>query len=444
MRRESSSMEGPAQIEGQTKIAVAPAAAASVPVTPGSAPTPRAGRALLLVSLSLLSMISPFATDMYLPSFPRIADDLSTAPSGVQLTLTTFLVGVALGQLFFGPLSDRRGRKRPLVAGSLVCVVASFVAVYAPTIEVLLTARFFQGLGGAAGIVIARAIVADLFRGAEAASIFSVLAVLGGLAPIVAPVAGGLLAGPVGWRGVLGVLAGLTVVMSLVAVFVIRETAPARRGNAASPAAAPSSLTAGAARTPHLGTVLRRPGFTAYALVKTFSFAVLMGYISASPFIYQDYVGVGELAGAALFALNSLAMIGANAVNARLVRTRGPAFMLRVGLVLLTTAVVALSLVVFLGAPPQALVPVFVLLVGSMGLIFGNSIGLAISHARDAAGTGSAVIGFGQFVAGAAVAPLVGLGERATPVPMTVLLVAATAATWVCAAVAKRAGAPHD
>jgi DHA1 family bicyclomycin/chloramphenicol resistance-like MFS transporter len=180
--------------------------------------------------------------------------------------------------------------------------------------------------------------------------------------------------------------------------------------------------------------VLRRPGFTAYALVKTFSFAVLMGYISASPFIYQDYVGVGELAGAALFALNSLAMIGANAVNARLVRTRGPAFMLQVGLVLLTTAVVALSLVVFLAAPPQALVPVFVLLVGSMGLIFGNSIGLAISHARDAAGS----------VAGAAVAPLVGLGERATPVPMTVLLIAATGATWVCAAVARRAAAPHD
>ncbi|MFM6850736.1 MAG: multidrug effflux MFS transporter [Terrabacter sp.] len=409
-------------------------------------PSPRGrARSVLLASLALLSMISPFATDMYLPSFPRIADDLSTGPSGVQLTLTTFLVGVALGQLFFGPLSDRCGRKRPLVAGSLLCVVASFVAVYAPTIEVLLAARFFQGLGGAAGIVIARAIVADLFLGAEAASIFSVLAVLGGLAPIVAPVAGGLLAGPVGWRGVLGVLAALTVTMSLVAVLVIRESAPVRtRGTTSPPAPRPSSPPA---RTPHLGTVLRRPGFTAYALVKTFSFAVLMGYIAASPFIYQDYIGVGELAGAALFGLNSLGMIAANAVNARFVRSRGPARMLQTGLVLLTTAVAALSLVVLLPAPPWALVPVFVVLVGSMGFIFGNSIGLAISHARDAAGSGSAVIGFGQFVAGAAVAPLVGLGglgERATPVPMTLLLVAATGATWVCAVIGKRASVPGD
>ncbi len=409
-------------------------------------PPVRSGdRAVLLGSLALLSMISPFATDMYLPSFPRMADDLSTGHSGVQLTLTTFLVGVALGQLFFGPLSDRRGRKGPLVAGSLLCVIASFVAVYAPTIEVLLAARFFQGLGGAAGIVIARAIVADLFHGAEAASIFSVLAVLGGLAPIAAPVAGGLLAGPVGWRGVLGVLAALTVAMSLVAVFVIRESAPARTRGATSPSAPhPSSPPPPAARSPHLGTVLRRPGFTAYALVKTFSFAVLMGYIAASPFIYQDYVGVGELAGAALFGLNSLAMIAANALNARFVRRRGPARMLRAGLVVLTTAVVALSLVVFLPAPPWALVPVLMLLVGSMGLIFGNSIGLAISHARDAAGSGSAVIGFGQFVAGAAVAPLVGLGDRATPVPMTLLIVAATGASWVCAVIGRRAGVPGD
>ncbi|GAA2741505.1 multidrug effflux MFS transporter [Terrabacter aerolatus] len=407
-------------------------------------PVPGGARAVLLASLALLSMISPFATDMYLPSFPRIAHDLSTSPSGVQLTLTTFLVGVAFGQLFFGPLSDRRGRKRPLVAGSLVCVGASLIAVYAPTIEVLLGARFFQGLGGAAGIVIARAIVADLFRGAEAASIFSVLAVLGGLGPIVAPVAGGLLAGPIGWRGVLGVLAVLTVVMSLVAVFIIRETAPIRRPGPDLLAASPGEQPAPTARPTHLWTVLRRPGFTAYALVKTFSFAALMGYISASSFIYQDYLGFGALTGSALFALNSLAMIGANAVNARLVRSRGPVKMLHAGLVLLTSAVVTLSLVVGLAGPPRALVPVLTLLVGSMGLIFGNSIGLAISNARDAAGSGSAIIGFGQFVAGATVAPLVGLGGRANPIPMTVLLAAATGATWVCAAVAKRASGPHE
>jgi DHA1 family bicyclomycin/chloramphenicol resistance-like MFS transporter len=385
--------------------------------------------------LALLSTISPFATDMYLPSFPKISLALSTTPSGVQLTLTTFLIGVALGQLTFGPLSDRYGRKPPLVVGTTLCVAASVLAVFAPTIEVLLSARFFQGIGGAAGIVIARAIVADVFRGAEAAGIFSLLAVLGGLAPLTAPILGGLLAGPIGWRGVLAVLASLTVAMSLVAVFVIRETAPRRRTDARSHAV-PS------ARSPHLGTILRRPGFTAYALVKTFGFMALMGYIAASPFIFQDYIGVNELGGAALFALNSSALIVANALNARLVGKHGPARMMRVGLVLLTTAAVALALVVLLGAPPWALVPTFVLLVGSMGLIFGNSIALAISHARDAAGSASAFIGFAQFVAGAAVAPLVGVAGRASPVPMTVVVLTATAATWACAVVGSRAKLP--
>ena len=229
-------------------------------------------------------------------------------------------------------------------------------------------------------------------------------------------------------------LAGLTVAMSLVATFVIRETGPGRGGGARSQAAS-------SARAPHLGTILLRPGFTAYALVKTFGFMALMGYIAASPFIFQEYIGADELGGAALFALNSLALIVANALNARLVRRHGPARMMRVGLLLLTTAAVALALVVFLGAPPWALIPTFVLLVGSMGLIFGNSIALAISHARDAAGSASAFIGFAQFVAGAAVAPLVGVAGRISPVPLTVVVVVATVGAWACALVGARAPA---
>lgn len=418
-----------------TETRTAGAAQADSPeASPPEAPTGGA-RLVLLMALALLSTISPFATDMYLPSFPKIAEALSTTPSGVQLTLTTFLIGVALGQLAFGPLSDRHGRKPPLVVGTILCVTASVLAVFAPTIEVLLSARLFQGIGGAAGIVIARAIVADVFQGAEAARIFSLLAVLGGLAPLTAPILGGLLAGPIGWRGVLAVLAALTVAMSLVAIFVIRETAPRRRRDARSPAV-PSP------RSPHLGAILRRPGFTAYALVKTFGFMALMGYIAASPFIFQDYIGVSELGGAALFGLNSLALIVANALNAKLVKRHGPARMMRAGLGLLTTAAIALALVVFLEAPAWALVPTFVLLVGSMGLIFGNSIALAIGHARDAAGSASAFIGFAQFVAGAAVAPLVGVAGEASPVPMTVVVLSATAATWACAVVGARAKQP--
>lgn len=379
-----------------------------------------------LVGLALLATISPFATDMYLPAFPEITTALGTSVSAVQLTLTTFLVGVAFGQLVFGPLSDRFGRKKPLLVGTTICVGASLLAALAPSVEVLLAARFIQGLTGAAGIVIARAIVADVYHGAAAARAYSLLAVMGGVAPIAAPVVGGVLAGPVGWRGILLVLCGLTVAMLLVAVLVIHETQPRGRGHA------PSTP------KPSVLVLLRRPGFTSHALIKMFCFMALMGYISASPFVFQELLRADALGSGLLFAANSVAMIVANSINVRLVRRVGVQRMLRVGLSLLSVAAILLMLLSVTAAQAGWLMVPLVLLVGSMGLIFGNTIALAIGHARDAAGTGSAFIGFSQFVGGAAVAPLVGLGGQSTATPLAVVVVAATAAAWVCYLVARR------
>jgi DHA1 family bicyclomycin/chloramphenicol resistance-like MFS transporter len=391
---------------------------------------------LLLGALGLLSMIAPFATDMYLPAFPELASDLAVTPSIVQLTLTVFLVGLAFGQLIFGPLSDRLGRKPPLIAGALVCTVASAAAALAPTAELLLGARFVQGLSGAAGVVIARAVVSDVFHGPRAAGVYSLLGVIVGIAPVVAPLVGGLLAQPLGWRGLLWVLAALTGAM-LVAAIALPETAP--RGRHPEPSSRSSAQGPPFAATPRprARAVLLRKGFLGHAFIVMFAFMALMAYISASPFVFQELMGLDERGSGLLFALNSVALITSSTVNARIVPHRGPRRMLRLGLSILTLAVATLAVLVLFGAPARTLgIPLFVL-VGSMGLVFGNAVALAIEHARSVAGTASAVIGFGQFVGGAAVAPVVGLRPDAVATLLVVVTGAAATLAWTAYASAR-------
>ncbi len=178
----------------------------------------------LLLVLGLLSAVAPFATDLYLPAFPRMTTELSASATTVQLTLTAFLVGVTAGQLVFGPLSDRFGRVPPLLAGAALCVLASAAAVLAPNVAVLVVARLLQGLGGAAGMVIGRAVISDLATGKPAARAFSLMMIVGGVAPVVAPLLGGLLTGPIGWRGLLTIVLGLSVLMLVAVLAVVRET----------------------------------------------------------------------------------------------------------------------------------------------------------------------------------------------------------------------------
>lgn len=408
--------------------------AASAPAGPL---TPRRER-LLLAALGLLSMIAPFATDMYLPAFPELGDDLAVSPSIVQLTLTVFLIGLALGQLLFGPLSDRFGRKPPLLVGALVCTAASVGAALAPTTELLLGARFVQGLTGAAGVVIARAIVADVFHGPRAASVYSLLGVIVGIAPVVAPLFGGMLAEPLGWRGLLWVLAGLTAAM-LAAAIALPETAPRDRPSRAGAGTthAPEPLASSRVQKVSARAVLLRRRFLGHALIVMFAFMALMAYISASPFVFQGLMGLDERGSGLLFALNSVALMASSTVNARVVPHRGPRSMLRLGLSLLTVAVATLGGLVLVGAPAATLgIPLFAL-VGSMGLIFGNAVALAIEQARSVAGTASAVIGFGQFVGGAAVAPVVGLRPDAVATLLVMVAGVAVAFAWVAYAVAR-------
>ncbi|MGB7505389.1 MAG: multidrug effflux MFS transporter, partial [Mycobacterium sp.] len=294
-----------------------------------AAPTITVG---LLVTLALLSAVAPFATDLYLPAFPAMVDDLHTSPTNIQLTLTAFLLGLAAGQLIFGPLSDRYGRVKPLVVGAVICVIASLAAVLAPTVEVLITARLAQGLTGAAGMVIGRAIISDLATGRDAARAFSLMMIVGGVAPIAAPLAGGFLVEPLGWRGALAVILVLVIAMLAAALAVIRETHTEERR---------ATLRAQKATTGSPLKDLTQRAYLGNLIAFGFAFAVMMAYISASPFIYQTMMGLSSAEYGAMFGVNAFGLLSMSALSARLTARCEPRTVAGVGLAVIVTAGVA-------------------------------------------------------------------------------------------------------
>ncbi|OII31807.1 Bcr/CflA family drug resistance efflux transporter [Curtobacterium sp. MMLR14_010] len=371
--------------------------------------------ALLLV-LGLLSAVAPFATDLYLPAFPEMTTELQTSATTVQLTLTAFLVGVTVGQLVFGPLSDRFGRVPPLVAGAALCVLASAAAVFAPSIGVLVAARLLQGLGGAAGMVISRAVISDLATGKPAARAFSLMMIVGGVDPVVAPLLGGLLTGPIGWRGLLTIVLGLSVVMLVAVLAVIRETHLRSRRD---------ELRAERQATGSPLRALRSQTFLGYTAVFGFAFAVMMAYISASPFLYQEMIGFGTVEYGIAFGINALALMGVSILSAKLTEKHSVRGVLSLGIVLVLASTVAFAVLVATSAPVIALaVPLFTA-VGSLGLVLGNATALALGAVPSAAGSASAVLGALQFGLAALVSPLVSIGGSATAAPLAVVMLAA-------------------
>ncbi|MBM2621994.1 multidrug effflux MFS transporter [Actinoplanes sp. LDG1-06] len=366
----------------------------------------------LLLTLALLVAFGPIATDLYLPGLPAMADALGADASGVQLTLTTFLAGLAFGQLVMGPISDRFGRRKPLLVSAAVCVLAGIVAATAPTLPVLIAARLVQGFAGAGGLVIGRAVIADLVTGRAAARALTLMMTVGGVAPVLAPLIGGVLADPVGWRGMLWTVTGLCAAMLLAVLLVLPETHTSRgRGP-------------GGYRI-----VLRSAGFWADTAVFASSFAMMMAYISASPFVYQRVVGLSEIAYGVSFGLNACGLIAAGAIASRLVERVEPRRIVAGALTLEVAATASLLALVLAGAPAWTYpIPIF-FAVSANGGVAGPSAALAMGRVPEVAGTGSALLGFSQFALGALVSPLVGLGgEDSALVPAVVMLVAALAA----------------
>lgn len=354
----------------------------------------------LIVALASLGTVAPVATDLYLSGLPAMAEDLHSGPSGVQLTLTTFLVGLALGQLVMGPVSDHLGRRRPLVLSATVCAAAGVACALAPNLGVLLAARFVQGFAGAGGMVIGRAVIADLVTGRAAAKAFTLMITVGGVAPVTAPLIGSFLADPVGWRGMLWTVAGLCAAMLVVVLLVVPETHP------------PEARAAHRQGSPFAGvrTALAIGAYRRQIAVNALSFAVLMAYISSSPFIYQNVVGLSEVGYGVAFGVNATGLFTTGWVSHRLLDRWSPGQVLRSAVAVQLLGTCSFVLLAATGAPSWMIpLPIFVA-VASNGAIMGNSSALAMAMVRPVAGAGSAVLGFTTFALGALVSPLVGLG----------------------------------
>ncbi|MCD4534334.1 multidrug effflux MFS transporter [Nocardioides sp. cx-169] len=384
------------------------------------------GRRLLVV-LALLSATAPVSIDLYLASFPAVRDSLRTEASSVQLTLTAFLAGLAIGQIFWGPIADRFGRLRPLLVGCAVSTVAAAAAVFAPTIEVLIAARFFQALAGAAGVVICRAIVADRLQGFAAARAMSLLASLTSIAPVLAPLFGGALAGHLSWRAILGLVLVLTVLQLVGVVTAVRESLPAERRT--------RRLSYG-----HLGALLRRPVYLGYASAAAFTFGMLMSFISTSSFVYQGVIGTSELVYGIGFAVNALGMMAGSLISVRLAGRRvPPANTVRAALAVATVGCATFLAVAALPLPAWLLlVPLFVV-ISSVGFVMGNSGALVMEQSRDYAGSGSAVMGAMMFLFGGLVSPIGGLWGDQTAVPVAVVMLVCGSAAFICIHLTHRA-----
>lgn len=362
--------------------------------------------------LALLTAIAPLATDMYLPALPDVAAELGATASSVQLTLTGFLVGLALGQLVIGPLSDAWGRRRLLLAGTVLCLVASVACVAAPTIGVLVVARFLQGFGGAAGIVLSRAMIVDRTTGDRTVRLFSLMMAINGIAPVVAPLVGSSLLGVGTWRVIFVALGALTLLMVVGALVAVPETLPPER-----------RVRGGLRRTAHdVRSALTRPRYVGYTFAFGCAFATMFTYISGSPFVLQDTLGLSSGAYALAFGANAAGLIGASIVNGQLAGRADPRRVLTIA----TTALVLLSVtllgIVLAGPSVWPVLAVLFLALTSLGFIMGNASALASGEVRDIAGTGSALLGALQFALGALVSPLVG----SSPLVMAVVMVVAS------------------
>ena len=359
----------------------------------------------LLLALALLSATAPFATDMYLPTLPAVGAEFGAPDSVVQLTLSGFFVGMALGQLMVGPISDVIGRRRLLIAGAIVALLASAIAALSPSIAIFVAARFLQGLGGGACVVLARAMVPDLLSGREAAKTYSLLMAILAIAPAVAPIVGGLLAEPIGWRGIYWVLTGLHAVQLLVVLKIVPET------GGQSPGGQDATGQRFLARVlSNYAAVLKSPRFWGFLTAMAFAFASMFCYIAASSFVFQQEFGLSPRGYAAVFALNAVGMCVGSFVNSRCIDKLGTKKVMLGGLCLALLGNVLLLIAVLSGAGLVWIILALLLCISPNGVIMGNSTAMATGLMRTRAGSVTAIMGFGQSVLAAVVGPLMGLG----------------------------------
>src|SRR4051812_41947043 len=357
-------------------------------------------RVRMITVLGALVALGPLTIDMYLPALPKIADDLSVSSSVAQLTLTGTLAGLALGQLIVGPLSDSLGRRRPMMVGIVLHMLASMLCLFAPNIAVLGVARGLQGMGAAAAMVVAIAVVGDLYAESVAATVMSRLMLVLGVAPVVAPSLGAAVLLKASWHWVFAALVILAGGLLLLAALALPETPPMSPRR---------PLQGRGLAAPYL-ELLRDARFVILVLVAALGMSGLFAYIAGASFVLQGHYGLDQQAFALVFGAGAVALIGATQLNVVLLRRFEPQT-----IVLWALAAAVLAGVVFVGVSYEHIggltgfvVPVWFIL-AAMGLVIPNAPAVALSRHPDAAGTSAALLGAAQFGLGAAVAPLVGV-----------------------------------
>ncbi|MQA34843.1 multidrug effflux MFS transporter [Modestobacter roseus] len=385
-----------------------------------------------MVLLGALSALGPLSMDLYLPALPTLEREFDAGQSATQLTLTAVALGLALGQLVVGPLSDRLGRRVPVLVGVGAYALASLLCALSPDVWVLSGIRLLQGVAGAAGIVLARAVVRDRLEGAEAARAFAVLASIMGAAPVLAPVAGAQLLRFTDWRGVFVALTGIGVVLFLATLWRMPETLP------------PERRVAGGFRTTarNARRLLARRAFVGAVLAQGLGFGTLFTYISSSSFVLQSGQGLSAQQFGLVFAVNGIGIVLAGQVSRLLVRRLGSRTLLVTGLSVEVVGSAVLLVGAMAGAGLPLVLPMLFLVVSANGLVLPNATALAMADAARMAGTASALVGTAQFALPGLGAPLAGFGTPGTLLPMAAVMVGFAATGWLAAVVLTRERAP--
>jgi DHA1 family bicyclomycin/chloramphenicol resistance-like MFS transporter len=371
----------------------------------------------LVVVLGALMAIGPLTIDTYLPALPQLSAEMRATDSQAQLTITGLLLGLGLGQLIIGPLSDAFGRRRPLLIGLGAHGIMSLLCAAAPSIGLLAVTRTLQGLAGAAVAVVVMAVVRDLFTGIRAAQLLSRLILVIGVAPILAPSLGSALLNVTSWRGIFVVLAIAAVGLWALAWRALPETLPAVRRQHAS--------VRGSVRA--YGRLFTDPMFVVMVAVAGLMFATLFAYISGAPFLLQGRFGLSPQAFGLAFSVNALGMIGMTQLNPVLVGRFGPVRVLSVGVLVALTGAVAMLVAALadVGGLLGFMLPMFFVM-SAAGLCNPNAPAIALSRHGDVAGTAAAVLGAVQFAIGGSIAPLVGALANGTAIPLAAIIVGTT------------------
>jgi DHA1 family bicyclomycin/chloramphenicol resistance-like MFS transporter len=371
--------------------------------------------ASLVATVIFLTAVAPLATDMYVPAFPRVSQEFGTGASAVQLTLTTFFAGMGLGQLVGGPFSDQRGRRMPLVVGTILMTIASVACALAPSVGILMIARFLQGFGGGWAMVIGRAVIVDLAHGSQLVRVLNLVMGIGGVAPIISPLLGAVILQLTGWRMTFWTLAALGILMTLCALFVVPESLP------------PAKRHAGGLREfGHAArTVLSNRRFVGYVVVASSAFIALFAYVATSAFILQNMNGLSPVAYSIVFAANAGGMTIAALISARLAgRVPTRRVILTGQVIALAAGVAMLAGALWWATPLLVAMGSFFALMVAQGLINTNGGALASAEVPAHPGTSSAVLGLVQWTTAGIVAPIAGLGGSNTAVPMAALMIA--------------------